>query len=204
MKCDLSAYHPDLSAYHPTIWRTCRVLANFNRLACLRMIVEQSPLTVGEIAERLRIPINQASMFLRALQARGLIRAQRKSRWVYYAPFPDPLVSCARPLLDALRHTLVVEKRSAKGIIHTLTAFTHPRRLTLLFYLQTTHVVCSCETLVSATGISLPAMKRHLRKLAARRLIHCRPDRKWQLTSPPDGLSQTLLHLIDEEHRKSV
>ncbi|HRU19519.1 MAG TPA: helix-turn-helix transcriptional regulator [Kiritimatiellia bacterium] len=61
--------------YHPTLWRTCRVLANARRLACLRVVMGTPNLCVQEIAREVRFGEAQVSLALRALQARGLIAA---------------------------------------------------------------------------------------------------------------------------------
>jgi len=187
MKCEIN------TSYHPTLWRTCRILAHVKRLACLKMIVECPSATVGEVAVGLRVPVNQASMFLRALQARGLISAQRQSRWVRYAPVPDPLVPEASCILKALRQALIVEKRPAADIKRDLTAFTHPRRLTILLHLFAASPV-GFEELAAATRISRPALSRHLAKLALRQLIRYEDSGVW-LASPPHRLSAALLQL---------
>jgi len=178
--------------YHPSIWRTCRVLANEQRLACLRAVIENPFSSVNEIAARLDLPLDKASLGLRALQARGLIQAQRVSRWVRYSPFPDPLVPDAAPTLSALRKAL---KRDAPAkIVRTLTAFTHPRRLALLRYLQQ-HGPTSAERLSSANQISVQALWRHLRKLKARGLV-VHTETAWDLAKHPPALGRALLHIL--------
>ncbi len=184
-----------MESYYPTIWRTCRVLANAKRLLCLKAVLEQPGRTVGDIAACVRISENQASEHLRALQARGLIQASRESRWVHYFPLPDPLVASARPLLAAMTRVLLVEGKTEKEIICTLTAFTHPRRLAILRYLQKTNRA-SADNLTASTQVSLPALSRHLGKLAARRLISY-DDHYWTLSQCSGRLNKTLLALLD-------
>lgn len=178
------------------------MLANVNRLACLKVIFEHPSSSVSEVADSLRIPVNQASLFLRALQARGLIRAQRKSRWVRYAPFPDPLVPGSRILLVALRRALLDEECSEALIRCTLTGFTHPRRLVILAFLQEGRAV-SMEEIAVSTQISLPALSRHLSKLAARQLVRCEKQ-KWRLISSPNDLARTLLHLTQSDGQEPM
>ncbi len=190
----------EMGALHPTLWRTCRVLAHVNRLACLKVVFENPSSTVSEVAGSLRIPVNQASMFLRALQARGLIQAQRHSRWVRYAPFADPLVPGSRILLNALRRALIGGKYSEADIKRTLTGFTHPRRLVILAQLQKNRSV-SFEELATATQISVPALSRHLSKLTARALVSY-ADEEWRLDSHPNPVARTLLHLIHPDEQE--
>ena len=178
------------------------MLANVNRLACLKVVFEHPSSSVSEVAGSLRVPVNQASMFLRALQARGLIRAQRNSRWVRYVPFPDPLVPDSKPILSALRRALVAEKRSEADVRHTLTGFTHPRRLVILMCLQEKRTV-SVEELARVTQISLPAVSRHLNKLAARGLARHR-ETEWQVAPPPNSFAGALLRLIQYDEREML
>ncbi len=176
------------------------MLAHVNRLACLKVLFEHPSSSVGEVAGSLRVPVNQASMFLRALQARGLIRAQRNSRWVRYVPFPDPLVPDSKPILKALQRALIDEKRSEADVRHTLTGFTHPRRLVILRCLQEKRAV-SAEELARFTRISLPALSRHLNKMAARDLVRYR-ETEWRVAPPPNSLAGALLRLIQHDERE--
>lgn len=178
------------------------MLANINRLACLKVVFEHPSSSVGDVAGCLRIPVNQASMFLRALQARGLIRAQRNSRWVRYVPFPDPLVPDSKPMLKALRRALISEKCSEADVRHTLTGFTHPRRLVILMCLQERSTV-PAEKLATSTQISLPALSRHLKKLSARQLVRCEKQ-EWHVITPPSDLARTLLHLTLSAEQESM
>ena len=141
-------------------------------------------------------------MFLRALQARGLISAQRNSRWVRYVPFPDPLVPDSKSILNALRRALIDEKRSEADVRHTLTGFTHPRRLVILMCLQKKRAV-SAGDLAMVTQISLPALSRHLNKLAARQLVRYEKQ-EWHLISPSNDLARTLLHFTQSDVQKSM
>jgi len=180
--------------YHPSIWRTCRVLANEQRLACLLAVLRDPFSSVNEIAARLDLPLDKASLGLRALQARGLIQAQRVSRWVRYLPLPDPLVPDAAPTLAALRKALKQDAATPATTIRTLTAFTHPRRLALLRHLQQ-HKEASVKVLSSSNQISIPALHRHLLKLKTRALI-VPTDQGWALSSKPPALAKDLLHIL--------
>lgn len=181
-------------AYHPTVWRTCRVLANLNRLRCLKVVLEQSSVTVGETAERLGLSVCYTSQSLRALQARGLLAAQRESRWGRYVPAPDPLVAGTRPLLAALRRVLLRERQAETSVFHTLTAFTHVRRLEILRLLQARGSLYA-EDIYAVTRISSPALSRHLRKLALRGIASY-DGVKWSPMCPRDALARTILKLL--------
>lgn len=186
-----------MDSYHPTLWRTCRALANTKRLQCLTFVLSEPMLTVGDLAARTGNRENHTSEYLRSLQARGLIRACRQSRWVRYAPLPDPLVPHSQPLLSALRQALIKKQQPARAVIRTLTAFTHPRRLSILSYLQK-HNTVAFERLSTATAISPQALYRHLEKLKSRGLIAVN-DHCWRLTSPSEDLAKALLILLAQE-----
>ena len=183
-----------MASYHPAIWRTCRVLANPRRIACLKAVLKSPGACVGELAALAHVGETYASLALRSLQARGLIAARRESRWVRYFPEPDPLVPAAAAVLDGLRDALLCEQWPTKDVVRLLTAFTHPRRLTLLRDLQTAGPT-AFAALVTACGISPPALYRHLKKLERRQLVRGEDD-VWSLASRPCPLAAVFLRLI--------
>jgi len=180
--------------YHPTIWRTCRILANPRRLACLKAVLKSPGACVGDLANLARVGEAQTSLALRALQARGLISARRESRWVRYFPEPDPLVPAAAPLLAAFRQAVLRDAEQSKVIMRCLTAFTHPRRLLLLRYLQKKGPL-PFESLSKEVRISPPALYRHLKKLENRRLVR-QQDGAWTLCHVREPLATSLLKLV--------
>lgn len=183
-----------MASYHPTIWRTCRVLANPRRIACLKAVLKSPGACVGELAALARVGETYASLALRSLQARGLIAARRESRWVRYFPEPDPLVPAAAAVLNGLRDALLCAQWPTKDVVRLLTAFTHPRRLTLLSDLQTEGPT-TFDALAQACRISPPALYRHLKKLERRQLVRGEDD-VWSLASRPCPLAAVFLRLI--------
>jgi len=178
----------------PTLWRTCRTLANRRRLSCLKEVVLRPGESVGEIAAAVKLPQDQASLCLRALQARGLLHASRDGRWVRYFPWPDPLVPTAADVLVAMTRALTEKKLQDKRVLQCLTAFTHPRRLAILGSLLQRRVL-SFPALVQRCHISSPALSRHLKKLVTRRLVQETPE-GWTLVSERDSLSESFLKVI--------
>lgn len=182
-----------MESCHPTLWRTCRALANEKRLRCLKVVLSEPGLTVGEVAARLAVAENRACEYLRALQARGLIAARRQSRWVRYVPETDPLVPSARPLMSALRATFDKGTYKEAYMIRVFTAFTHPRRIMIVRQLRRTRAL-SFDDLVHATSISPQALYRHLDKLADRGLV-AQTRNGWRLAPEADRLSGVLVKL---------
>ena len=178
----------------PTLWRTSRILANPMRISCLKEVLAYPGRSVEEIASHLQIAENQASMCLRALQARGLIRAARHSRWVRYTAIPDPLVPSARPVLKAMGRALLENDGKESEIIRALTAFTHPRRLLILRGLQQTPWL-SDDAMEKMLQISQSALSRHLAKLESRGLV-LNEDHKWRLLPCRSEPSRTFLNVL--------
>jgi DNA-binding transcriptional ArsR family regulator len=175
----------------PTMWRTCRVLANPLRLRCLQAVLRQPGRFVSELAKETRLPVPVACQYLRDLQARGLISVARRSRWTFYADTPDASVGHAAPLLAAARLAFADESYSPRKAQRVLQGFTHPRRIAVLRVLAGADAV-GLTALRRATGISEPALVRHLVKLEACGLI-CRQEGAWAMARPLPRLAQRLL-----------
>lgn len=175
----------------PSLWRTCRVLANPLRLACLGAVCEDRSHTVSELAQRARLSPTVASLYLRQLQARGLIRPARVGRWVRYSAVADPAVAHAAEVLAAMKRALRRSHPPYRRLFRTLTGFTHPRRLAILRALTGRNAV-PLEWLRDATGIPVPALSRHLDKLRRHGLVRRTPS-GWRLALTPSRLAQALM-----------
>jgi DNA-binding IclR family transcriptional regulator len=149
---------------------------------------------VSEVADSAKLPPDQASLCLRALQARGLLHSSRVSRWVHYYPSPDPLVPQSAPILEGVSRAVFAGRVSDATLIRCLTAFTHPRRLTILRSLQRSGQMAFTE-LARAGRMSEAALFRHLKKLSARGVI-CEAEAKWALSAKPGALAETFLSLL--------
>jgi DNA-binding IclR family transcriptional regulator len=91
-------------------------------------------------------------------------------------------------------NSLLKEQASDAQVIRCLTAFTHPRRLTVLRCLQR---CCPLpfSALANRSGISPTALLRHLTKLAERELI-TEGAQGWSLTPTRPALADTFLSLL--------
>ncbi len=176
---------PDL---RPSLWRTCRALANLRRLELLRILFKSPSMSVSEVARELEWPESTASKHLRLLNSRGLIQAKRTGRRVLYSPHPNPHISDSTELLEALHTAVITTGLSDEVIFQQITAFTHPRRISLVQALGDR--VTALQLLSSKTGITEDACKRHLKKLEVRGIVgqcgHChyylRKERSYPLT----------------------
>ena len=62
----------------PTLWRTYRVLANEDRLRLFKAVMENSGnLSVRDYAKMLHLADDVASVYLRQMNARGLLGVER-------------------------------------------------------------------------------------------------------------------------------
>jgi DNA-binding transcriptional ArsR family regulator len=183
----------ELSDLTPSVWRTCRVLANRNRLCLLRQVILHGPLAVAEAAQRAGVTEITATLGLRALQSRGLWTSLRDSRWVRYAATPDQLVSHAAAFLALTAQAFQSDTDQAE-MRHAFTAFTHPRRIRVVQTLAS--APASNANLADRCGISRPALRRHLAKLVRRDLVTRDFQQRWSLTIPASPLRRDLLLLI--------
>ncbi|MDZ8119679.1 hypothetical protein [Pontiella agarivorans] len=118
-----------------------------------------------------------------------MITATPKGRFVYYTPIANPSVTGAAEILNAL-NMAISACMTDDEIIHYITAFTHQRRITIVGKLNT--LSCDPETLAVRTGISLPALLRHIEKLQARDMVS--PDKsRLELRIPNNLFGHALL-----------
>jgi DNA-binding transcriptional ArsR family regulator len=179
------------SALSPTLWRTCRVLANPLRLRLLRELTLCDEATVTALAARVGVTTEEASMNLRALNARGLITARRKSRWVLYQAIPNPAVRGSGLLLKAVLPLLKGGAAGRRTIIRLATALTHPRRVALVRLLAVKP--SPIEDLRKAARMSRQAWIRHAKKLRDRGLIATAADGRIVLLRQAEPLGAALV-----------
>lgn len=177
----------------PTLWRTCRVLANRTRLRILSYVLENDPTTVTDIMRTCAFDEPKASRHLRLLQSRGLLMASRSGRHVFYVAKSDPLVGNAPAFLAALR-TSFNRSETATDQIRALTAFTHPRRISIVLTL--TEGPTDGLTLCGYCNISPPALYRHLRKLLRRGILTSSTGGSYALERRIHGLAKALVALV--------
>jgi DNA-binding transcriptional ArsR family regulator len=166
-------------------------LANERRLRLLKAVLVRPGCHVTALAKGVGLSVPVASQYLRDLQARGLLSVERRGRWTCYGDRPDRTVGHAAPLAAALRQALVKDGVALARVRRTLLAFSQPRRLVLLSVLSPVQTLRVTD-LHQATGISVPALLRHLRKLEACGLVTARTER-WMLAVPLSALARDLL-----------
>lgn len=176
----------------PTPWRTCRVLANKRRLRLLQLVVASPGQTVTAIAAAADLSMSQTSQYLRALNARGLLKVTRRGAKVLYRAEADSSLPAASVLLPPLKRMLAAEPESLDRVFRLLTAFTHPRRVAIVQALQDRALPAA--ELRRKLRISGPAIERHVRKLRDRGLV-ISEQKGYRLAKPPGALARALLRI---------
>ncbi len=177
---------------HPTLWRTCRVLANRQRLRLLKSLHQRPNQCVAEVARQCGMDPAVASQYLRALNARGLLDVARSGRWVRYRPSEEGVDERTTGLLRALRSAFKQEHDPAEKIYRVSTAFTHPRRLEIWRAVQ--RGSSTAAELRRKLRISPPALGRHLQKLQLRGFLSA-ANGQYHVVRPREPLAQALAEL---------
>jgi DNA-binding transcriptional ArsR family regulator len=133
-----------------------------------------------------------ASLYLRALNARGLLAARRLGRHVFYHAEADASMTAASALLDAIRKEAAGHSDPVQPLYRAATAFTHPRRTLIVRALAAGPA--DFAALRADTGISRDALGRHLRKLLVRRVVVLR-DGAYRCATPRTPIARALLQL---------
>jgi DNA-binding IclR family transcriptional regulator len=149
---------------------------------------------VSLLAQAAGIGESAASQELRRLQSRGLLRRHQAGGRVYFWPIPDPQVSSAAPLLEALIDTLnrypadedVDLCRLAMGLAHE-------RRIQIARILAK-GPIRSIE-LQHKTGIPRDALQRHLQRMQDAGLLQVARNRI-ALIWPRHPLARALSRLV--------
>jgi DNA-binding transcriptional ArsR family regulator len=155
----------------------------------LELLFARGELCVSELADLTGTSAHNASIQLRALNARGLITPRRENQKVIYRAEANEELSAAPALLEAVRGAFS-KKTPILTIFHICTAFTHERRIGLIRVLIGGPQ--SFGDLLKKTEMSPSALWGHLDKLSARGFVKMR-DGRYRLARLKDPLRRTLL-----------
>lgn len=178
----------------PTLWRTCRVIANKPRLRIMRGLLEHPGRTVTAIAASHSLSVSVACRYLRDLNARGLLRAERTAGNVRYWPHADESMKQSRALFASIWATMSNHKTPVDFIFRQSTAFTHPRRMAIVRQLSQSSL--SMSDIQRKVAVSRAAVQRHLSKLIKRGFVtHDAEGHRYLLAVPATDFQRTLLDL---------
>jgi DNA-binding transcriptional ArsR family regulator len=188
---DLTRNSPRLK---PSLWRTCRVLANRERIRMLQIVAgTPSGLSVSSIAATAEVLPSRASVHLRLLNSRGLLSAKRSGRWVLYRLEPDSSIPESKDLINGLKQAFQNNPEPVEQIYRMTTAFTHPRRIAMVKLLDAKGPLL-LDRLAVVTGYSSDALRRHLAKLEDRGVVY-RAGPNWKLVKIREEPGRTLLEI---------
>ena len=187
----------------PTLWRTCRALMNATRLRMLRLAIEgDGALCVRDYAKGLGLTDAIASIYLRQLNARGLLGVRRDRIKVFYNGEQDRSLPDAMALQSALRTFFAATPKDGweSEIMTILRAFSHFNRLAILIRLA--DGPATLDDLFGAMGVCVKSVYHHLGFLHAAGLIeekreYHRPS-TFSLVWPAHPFAETLLKLVLE------
>lgn len=192
----------------PTLWRTVRAVMNEQRLRLLRMVfAHNGEFCVRQIARRMGLDEPIASIYLRQMNARGLLGVRRDRIKVFYNTEPDRSLPEAIAFQAALRTS--VSGRQAKGwelkLMTVLRGFSHFNRLAILLRLE--KGPATYAELMDSMGICVKGFYHHLHYLRCAGLITtvCRGrDRMFMLVRPEHPVATCLMKLLLSERFASA
>ena len=180
----------------PTLWRTARALANGDRLNLMRLVsTAKGAKGVSELAAEAGLPIPTASVYLRALNARGLISVVRVGSHVYYGTGSDRSLPTAVRIQRSFARLFALSqlpKDWKDRLIPVLRAYSNPRREALVRTLRMIQPI-EYSGLYQASGLCETSCLRHLGILMAAGIVVRGEGGLYTLAKPSNSLSATFL-----------
>jgi len=180
----------------PTLWRTARALANRDRLNLLRLVaISKGEKGVAELAAEAGLPVPTASLYLRALNARGLISVVRSGPYVYYGTGSDRSLPVAISIQKAFRKLFALKELPADWtdrLLPLLRAYSNPRREAIVRIIAMRQPLRYVE-LHMRSGICETSFLRHLGVLTAAGIVTLAPNGSYSLAKPRNSLAAVFL-----------
>ena len=181
----------------PTLWRTARALANRDRLNLLRLVaISKGEKGVAELAAEAGLPVPTASLYLRALNARGLISVVRSGPYVYYGTGSDRSLPVAISIQKAFRKLFALKELPADWtdrLLPLLRAYSNPRREAIVRIIAMRQPLRYVE-LHMRSGICETSFLRHLGVLTAAGIVTLDPNGSYSLAKPRNSLAAAFLN----------
>ena len=184
----------------PTLWRTARALANSDRLNLMYLVsTAKGTKGVVELAAEANLPVPTASIYLRALNARGLISVVRSGPYVYYGTGSDRSLPVAMSIQESFRR-LFARKSMPTGwtgnLLPLLRAYSNPRRESILRLLRNFQPMRYSE-LRKLSGLCETSFLRHLDILTAAGIVESDTRGSYSLAKPKNSLASVFLDALD-------
>ena len=183
----------------PTLWRTARALANSDRLNLMYLVsTAKGKKGVVELAAEANLPVPTASIYLRALNARGLISVVRSGPYVYYGTGSDRSLPVAMSIQESFRKLFAFTKLPADWsdeLLPVLRAYSNPRRESIVRLLRTCQPVRYSE-LRKQSGLCETSFLRHLDILTAAGIVESDTRGSYSLAKPKNSLAAVFLNAL--------
>lgn len=184
----------------PTLWRTVRAVLNEQRLRLLRdVFAHDGEFCVRQIAKRAGLDDPIASIYLRQMNARGLLGVRRDRIKVFYNTEADRSLPEALAFQSALRKC--VSGPQTRGwelkLMTVLRGFSHFNRLAILRRLA--EGPAKYDELFDAIGVCVKNVYHHLHYLRSANLVttDCKGgERVFVLVKPEHPIACCLLNLL--------
>ena len=180
----------------PTLWRTARALANRDRLNLMHLVsISKGARGVAELAGLANLPVPTASLYLRALNARGLISVVRAGSFVYYGTGSDRSLPVAISIQKSFARLFALSRLPddwADRILPVLRAYSNPRREAIVRILLAFQPVSYLE-LIRRSGLCKTSLFRHLDVLMAAGVVVRDAGGSYALAKPSNSLAAAFL-----------
>ena len=180
----------------PTLWRTARALANADRLNLMRLVANaKGAKGVSELALEANLPIPIASIYLRALNSRGLISVIRSGSFVYYGTGSDRSLPIVVAIQGAFRRLFAKRKLSDDWqdiLLPILNAYSNQRR-ELMVRILSEHSGISYLEFHKRSGLCETSFLRHLKILVNAGIISLDSNGLYSLVKPRNTLEAIFL-----------
>ena len=171
-------------------------MANRDRLNLLRLVaISKGEKGVAELAAEAGLPVPTASLYLRALNARGLISVVRSGPYVYYGTGSDRSLPVAISIQKAFRKLFALKELPADWtdrLLPLLRAYSNPRREAIVRIIAMRQPLRYVE-LHMRSGICETSFLRHLGVLTAAGIVTLDPNGSYSLAKPRNSLAAAFL-----------
>ena len=183
----------------PTLWRTARALSNTGRLKLMRLVSNAKGVKgVVELAEEVGLSVAVTSIYLRQLNARGLISVVRSGPYVYYGTGSDRSLPVAIEIQKAFQRLFSRKKLPSdwtERLMPVLHAYSHFRReIIIRVLLQHDHI--NYAELFRRSSFCEPTFLRHLNILLKAEVISKDKKGDYFITKPKNSLESVLLSSV--------
>ncbi len=156
----------------PTYWRTCRALANENRLRLFKVVAENGGcLSVRQCAKALGLKDDVASVYLRHMNSRGLLGVRRHDIKVMYNLDTDRSLPQSAELQKVVLEYVTRDPPDGweDELVRIFKGFTHFNRLAMIIRLAKGEA--TLKDLNRSAGTVVKSLYHHLRFLYGAGLV---------------------------------